>query len=854
MFRGLIDFAFGLLRNKKFIIIVIVSLLVLLIGTGSTLYILKYMDTRYDYDEDDAYLELPNYTYTLGEYYDRLSYQYGVDIIENLIDDEIILNVSTDPHYDPYNDSYYYILNKYLYGLDIEEDDDVEYDELYEAKKEYYQSRGIYDEYIIRDFEDRFYRRFVYAKQVYEETIKDRRLSDGIEFFTPEMYKELFIEQEGLYKYAFVISFNSLNELNTLLDGIGVSLNYQNKFVAKDDSSLLSQGQVAEIFMSMIELKYFNNHDIEYFEQYNTYTRSDNGYDSYNIKFDMDRLNNMDNIFDNVKFVFSNEELEEMPTILRNSINNLSVYSEYSSVTKSYELCQSEDNIYLVYKIEDETVYADDYINHKDTLFYQLLEESFNVDIMNAVLYNDRAKCHLKICNEELHRQYNNKYESYKDIINNLFGGFIPLDEPERMRFNYIIKFTRWGQEYSIHLSDYHQRLSFYFGNGVGLEFLEEYMLFNSGNNDIYNPYTKNVINGEYYQYYLNGESYYGKDKTNPLNTIKGVKDAFYDNYYEKQGYSNNYGWDNFLKDYFYVETEDELFIKLAKNYLLEKTYVDYYDEFDINHCVENLYEDFFALKIINLQVYVDNDNNGKMDYHSLDYYMSDSWTEVQKIQAESLLNRVMDRQQELSGNVYERINNAIEEYKNASYQDPYWGEFVLSNLQVTVESPCTYTDSSNIVDEFKKALYDIYQELKHSINYTFDLQEDFVEPYYNNNATIETNYGYHKIITLNGYTPYYIEKEDDLTISLFDLSYYKDYLAWKNYDSLKLHTLTEEHYEGLNYYTKRAIDRLYTDEHKKMIYSAIMDQFYDAVDVYGHMNIDFSDNFYNYVKYDLRK
>ena len=54
MLSGLINFAFRIFRNKKLMIIIFLSLLVLVIGTGLTLYIIKYMDTKYDYDEDDV--------------------------------------------------------------------------------------------------------------------------------------------------------------------------------------------------------------------------------------------------------------------------------------------------------------------------------------------------------------------------------------------------------------------------------------------------------------------------------------------------------------------------------------------------------------------------------------------------------------------------------------------------------------------------------------------------------------------------------------------------------------------------------------------------------------------------------
>ena len=839
MISRLIDFAFGILRNKKLMIIMFVSLLVLVIGTGLTLYIIKYMDTRYDYDEDDTYLELPNHTYTLGDYYDRLSYQYGVDVIEYLIDDKIIPDIyMSEPVY-----SYEYILNKYLYGFDIEEDENVDYHELNEVKKEFYLQRGIYDEYIIYDFEKSFYNQFVYAKSVYEQTLSNRQ-----EYFTSEMYKDAFIEMEDLNKYAFVISFNSLNELKSLLDALDISLNYQNKLIYKNDSSLLNQGEVADLLMRIIGLKYFNNSGNQYFNNYYTYTEYYNNYNDYTIEFDTDRLKELDYDFDCVKFVYSQEELNEMPSVLRNSINKLSVYDQYFSVTKSYELCETNDSIYLVYKIADETAYANEYINHKNVIFNYLLEESFNVDIMNAVLYHNRAQSNIKICNEDLYRKYNTKYESYKDIITNLFGEFIPLETRSKMKFNYILKYTINGEEKSIRLLEYHHTLSKYFGNIVGLEFLEEYMLFNSANNDIYNPYTNKVINQNYYQYCINGES----NRSNYLNTVRSVKDAFQNNYYQNLGYSSDYGWENFLKDYFYVKTEDDLFVKLIKDHLLEKTYVDYYDEGDVNNCVQYLYDDFFALKVINLFVYVDNDNDGRPDQVSLNNEDSDLWTEDQKVKAEGLLSTIWYRQQELSGNVNERINNIIAQYKNASFDDPYWTDFMNSNLKVKVENPFIYSNASSIVDEFSFELYDIYNELKHMLYYPFDQIEDFDEPYYDGYTIVETVYGYHIIITLNAYTPYYVEKEEGLSISSFYLDHYKDYLTYNYFNSLNTNLLTKEHCDGIVFYTQQAINSLYDEQYKEMVYNMIINEYFDVFDVYGNMNMDFQEQFYSYVKNEL--
>ena len=301
MISRLINFAFRIFRNKKLMLIIFLSLLVLVIGTGLTLYIIKSIDTGYDYDEDDVYLELPNHTYTLGDYYDRLSYQYGVNVIEYLIDDKIIPDMHmSEPDY-----SYEYILNKYLYGFDIEEDEYVDYYELNEVKKEFYGKHGIYDEYIISDIENSFCNQFMYAKSVYEQTLSNRQ-----EYFTTEMYKDAFIEMEDLNKYAFVISFNSINELTSLLDALDITLNYQKKLVYKNDSRVLNQGEVADLLMRIIGLKYFNNSGTQYFNNYSTYTEYYNNYNDYTIEFDTQRLKELDDDFDCVKFVYSQEELK----------------------------------------------------------------------------------------------------------------------------------------------------------------------------------------------------------------------------------------------------------------------------------------------------------------------------------------------------------------------------------------------------------------------------------------------------------------------------------------------------------------------------------------------------------------
>ena len=175
------------------------------------------------------------------------------------------------------------------------------------------------------------------------------------------------------------------------------------------------------------------------------------------------------------------------------------------------------------------------------------------------------------------------------------------------------------------------------------------------------------------------------------------------------------------------------------------------------------------------------------------------------------------------------------------------------SNLKVKVESPMTYSNASSIVEEFKFELNDIYTELEHMLYYPFDQIEDFDEPYYDGYTIVETEFGYHIIITLNAYTPYYVEKEEGLSISSFYLDHYKDYLAYNYFNSLNLNLLTKEHCDGIHFYTQEAINSLYDEYYKEMVYNMIINEYYDVFDVYGKMNMAFQEQFYSYVNYELR-
>ena len=153
-------------------------------------------------------------------------------------------------------------------------------------------------------------------------------------------------------------------------------------------------------------------------------------------------------------------------------------------------------------------------------------------------------------------------------------------------------------------------------------------VLSNEAYAKIYNPFTDTIVNQEKYQELF--------DKN-----VKKYQDELSKGTFVSIGMPSNYGWSNFLRDYFGIMSDKELLINAALysealNLFTKDQYSldDSDPERSITAQMEKIYQEFFNIKSFSLHAFYD---------YNLDTVADDpeEWTTEQNEKAEAFLDKV---------------------------------------------------------------------------------------------------------------------------------------------------------------------------------------------------------------------
>ncbi len=275
----------------------------------------------------------------------------------------------------------------------------------------------------------------------------------------------------------------------------------------------------------------------------------------------------------------------------------------------------------------------------------------------------------------------------------------------------------------------------------------------NKDYNPIYNTYTNSLVNDNYKEIYralLTGE----------LNSFQKNFEAGYFTYsslssYFVPNFPSDYGWSNFIKDYFNAYTDQELLTSPTFGGSLYRLAYELYSkeiltkDATITSYLDDAIDEHFDVTVVNLLIQID------PNYDSTKTAESDNWTQNQLNLANDLVNVLISKVNETGETtlynqlnalvkVYNECDNdttvAIDEATDSVYKANFFAKYKAAGLQLHLESASEYTDESSIVEEFATVCKDLYNNNPTLHNKEID------NPLAVCSSLFETSYGYHKI------------------------------------------------------------------------------------------------------------
>ena len=490
------------------------------------------------------------------------------------------------------------------------------------------------------------YRRLQYAKQYFKDNMEE-------DYFTDDEIETAFENAYRKTNDLIIIRFDSRNEANYYMTNNGIDLNYLNTGWQKTDGTKFTDEEVLAIFENI-------------YKDINSVNKS--GIQTYTY-----------------------EDLQTINSSLANTVYNWTE-GYYSKAPLLYS-----GNLYLVYKNaesgnldEDGSVVTLE--GKKDEVIESLIETEVSSAYTTMTTQLNQLDHKLKIYDAGLQNFYKVTYDTvYKNLgyATDEYDAFVPTTEQSNVNvFSYELN----GQTINVTAEQFYNELVKYYGVYIAALYIKQYIVLKD--NGVYNLATGTIIDKDKY------DDYYEEE-------IAEYKEAFEDGEYTSLGYAPNYGWNNFVRDYLGLLSEEKILLNLDSTlydegledfketlYLVEEikneegevtTPVDA----KVQEKMEEIYNNYFNATAVGVSVYYDKDLDNK----------ADELTEgsVEALLADKLLQTIYNEAIKKEDTIVNALTDIILEYnitnKNANN---IWSEFKTAGLKVKLVTSTTYNASSN--------------------------------------------------------------------------------------------------------------------------------------------------------------
>jgi len=682
------------------------------------------------------------FTYTLTNLhiYEKLKEKVGMNMLLDMVDRDLLKSTKKDgvSYWDKVSEE---DINKELES-DIFPNED-EKDKLTEAEKE--ERRNDYLDKLFVDYGligsadvSEFYHltlsKNLYAKDQLVATYAEEDFEDSV-------YESYFNTNYKKSYYSIIVSYESIKLYEDALKQLGIKIS-NNQWLNISDSSELSELDIVKAY-----IKLYNMNNAHKLEEYPTETLTLNLDQEYSIVdgevvFDLSKIDMLH---------YTHEEITSYESQIQKLLDeNMTSYPEgdnwYTNNAKVYK--QGSSHSFVLKIAEEEFTFED----VKGEIREEMLEAKLTNAYINTKLVELRAENNLVIYDQELEELYVNTANTYKithELSKKANGDLVA--ETSQLTYSADELFEVMNRDYGFSVT------------ASELEYIR--FLVNTNLNTIYD-YSKDAKN----------DSDKVIDATRWTVLKKQVEDEksnFEDNIYEEYGYPKSFGWENFLKEIYGVDNEQELIYY----YLYLEVRDDYTNnlsdlkEASINSDLWKFYEenmidvaeDFYSVKGVHLLITVYDEAGRPVD--------PENWTETQVEYAEELYRETMDYLKTDSNLTYiqklqeiqdafnkaprflpgiTQTTDAQQEIENINYtfNDIEISKYKTAGLRVKYEDLGQFTNGK-MVEEFDNAVRAIWQADPTSKTPTvYGLNPDSENVW----TYLETVFGYHVYINLESF------------------------------------------------------------------------------------------------------
>lgn len=728
---------------------------------------------------DEVVLTIGDYKVTKEQMYYRNLTSYGVNVLNDLIDDALLpkfetLTAEEKADYEDYKKEQIYLTT------DLEKLDD---EEKADAEKTFKKSQVLKGNYTEEEIESSLkleYRRFIFASnEVKEEIEKFEPITDDNgeviqeEYFTETEIKNAISTVYPAESTIILLTFRSELEAKSLLEASGIyadQYDYRgwHKLVKDSDGNkaagdLLTQTEVYDAFIEMYNTLYGH---MGCSIKENAYKAEGDGY-VWDLQENANGYNNFEYTYNSLSVISS--------TIAKKVFDSLTT----KNFSSSYTIAPNKYLTKYFLAIEVEEKEAVGITSSDKDVEKQLIKSKLSDALINNYLYEKRIDSDLVIYDRGLEILY---ADAYNAVVSSLSIDKAYEKTKLTSKTN-VATFSVDGTKVEITADDLANAMKDKYGVSTGIGFAGQAILLgNEKYNKVFNLQTGEILDQEAYDKLYKDE-------------IASYKEELEAGTFASLGYPKGYGWENFLRDRLGVLNELELLAlgsiyddalaalgedtytfsndaSIAINGLFSKVLLgelsrEAYEqqiagyveaaENTIQYQMQKVVDEYYNLNAYSIRVFTDLDHNGT----------ADKLTDEAKSYSEVLINYFLAEgtNTSVAGKTYaERIATLVKEYNLAAYNDMTkvgnvtFAELKEAGIEVTLSTTTTYSSKTENDEEFGKVLKGLWNQVKDgkiaektftSTTKTVKFEDELVSDFYT------TDYAVSKVVVTeaNDYT-----------------------------------------------------------------------------------------------------
>lgn len=727
-------------------------------------------------DEDGVFLTIEDQgrTYNLSKkyMYDELKSNVGLRVLLDNLDRQLLKNQKKD------DSNYLDIITEEEILKAIKEEafgnkneEDLTPEEQQELLDEYYDtlyvSSGLTDEAEVQAYHRLRLAKELYAKDRLKEEIeladKLAKDDDSLDpYFTESEYETKYKANFLNSYWAIIIPFQSQTEAKLALEQVGLKVdedsksgNYANLVkITDDEEEVTTPTDIAKAFIEM-----YNTFYSRFLTDYPNTTKTlvEGVHYSFNEEGELVFHSTVETEEENLeknRLYLTNEDVANINKQAENFLKGMLSYTSNSAQNKWYTAePRVYDNKLYVYMLKIKVVDAPSLDSVRDEVFELLFEDEITDAYITKKMIELRELNLLEILDESLEKEYARYTEGYELSFKTTKA------EDEK-----VIARVR---DFEITADQLFADMYKYYGSSIVASEVNYLRFLNSPSlNKVYDYYTPNL---------KVSERILDKEKWEEVRTAAvNEKNIFLAGGYQQ--FPPTYGWKNFMRDYYGVESVEELmftllYTKLRGEYAsslleIENLTEDSEQWKDIVAMMQKEADKYFSVNGLQVMISV-KDEDGRI-------LPKEEWTETQVQYAEELYGKIWKYIETEAGDYDTKLNALVTKFKDAprflaslpqetSAQpalegNPYvleeeglysieLSKYKTAGLSIDYERVSSLTNTSTPTETIPEKLKEIAKEI-------FDL--------YPNGSTEEVRYGYtfgsdeyEYLISENGYHVY---------------------------------------------------------------------------------------------------